>query len=122
MLKEMSIIDYNENNVNLMVLLIIDYFIKDGNEKLLIQIHRRSSGISQINLISEMIEFTYAFEDIIKVLDDNINTMSVTYTFLNGFVLKLINGYNPDFITTTIGINRIINKIVHNHTRMKSTQ
>lgn len=64
-LKEMSIPEYNETNVNLSLLLITNYYLENGHRlldkspsdplKLLIQVHRNSSGPKMIEHIAELL-------------------------------------------------------------------
>ena len=91
-LKEMSILEYDEFKVNMAIMLIINYFMNQKDEKLLIQIHRESSGLKQIKIISDMITDLWK-EDIVNT-NDSFNYR--IFIFSNGFVLKLINGYTPD--------------------------
>ena len=83
----MSILDYNDCKVNLAVLMIIDHF-KVNNNNLYIQIHRGSSGLIYIKLLTAILQDYY--KDEILHVDNNV------FTFSNGFTLELDNGYKPE--------------------------
>lgn len=92
LLKEMSILDYNEIQVNLFILLIIDYFKKQGKkESLLIQVHRGSSAIPFIDLIISILKAFYTTE----IFPDEENKFQV-FNFTNGFKLRFASGYKPE--------------------------
>lgn len=95
-LKEMSILNYDEGKVNMAVLLIINYFVKQNkcDESMLIQIHRGSSGITQINIFCKMIE--HLWWGCSSVTRDK--NKFLIFSFSNGFKLKFINGYTPNKI------------------------
>ena len=94
-LKEMSIDEYNECDVNLFLMLVIEYFRLEG-ESLLIQVHRGKSVRIFIEKLSEMLLSHYDDSIEIVFMEENLPI----FRFDNGFILKLITGYEPNTIKT----------------------
>lgn len=92
-LKEMSIREYNESNVNLFVMLVVEYFRLEG-KKLLIHVHRGRSGMIFIEKITNMLLSHYTDGIEFVFIDSKFPILR----FENGFELKLINGYEPSTI------------------------
>ena len=94
-LKEMSIDEYNECDVNLFLMLVIEYFRLEG-ESLLIQVHQGKSVRIFIEKLSEMLLSHYDDSIEIVFMEENLPI----FRFDNGFILKLITGYEPNTIKT----------------------
>lgn len=100
-LKEMSIDEYNECDVNLFLMLVIEYFRIEG-DNLLIQIHRGKSGWVFIEKFSKILLAHY--NDCIEIIYTEFNLP--IFCFDNGFILKLIvgHGINDSSPTCSLGV------------------
>jgi hypothetical protein len=83
-LKETSITEYNEVNVNLAIMLIINY-CESNKKNLLIHVHRGSSALRFIESCIDMIKKQY-----VKVMNIENNILNINDKIL----IKFMNGYN----------------------------
>lgn len=114
-LKESSILNYNEHQVYLALLLIIDYYKKSQpGKKMLIQIHRHSSSFPFMDIFTEILTSYYkkneGSTDYISRKNwisragwpaDPKNHGFPAFTFSNGFYLEFLNGYEDNTLLPT---------------------
>lgn len=100
-MKEASILNYNEFNVNLAILLITDYYKNQNNSNMIIQIHRASSGIKYINFFTTILSNHYNKQIYCITNENNITKVH----FINGFILGLTYGYSRSTLKSYVEYN-----------------